>query len=202
MKAFSLFINFFLTFLTYNRRAFYHKGLKMRKLLFSAVVAATLLNAGIYEVDPSSQVGFEIKHLKLTKVEGSFKQFSGTVDYENGALNALDGSVEISSVDTGIQKRDDHLKANDIFDQAKFPQMSFKMTSFANGKMNGDLSIKGVSKPVVFDASIQENGKDLTIIATGTIKRSDFGVVWESNLQDSMVGDELTIKLNLLAKSK
>lgn len=174
----------------------------MRKLLFSVVVAATLLNAGIYEVDPSSQVGFEIKHLKLTKVEGSFKQFSGTVDYENGALNALDGSVEISSVDTGIQKRDDHLKANDIFDQAKFPQMSFKMTSFANGKMNGDLSIKGVSKPVVFDASIQENGNDLTIVATGTIKRSDFGVVWESNLQDSMVGDELTIKLNLLAKSK
>lgn len=177
----------------------------MRKILFSAVVAAALLttaNAKIYEVDASSKVGFEIKHLKLTKVEGNFEKFNGSIDYENGKISALDGAVEISSVNTGIAKRDEHLKANDIFDQAKFPQMTFKMSSFSNGKMSGELSIKGVTKPVVFDTSITENGADLTLVASAVIKRSDFGVVWESNLQDSMVGDELTIKLNLLAKAK
>ena len=177
----------------------------MKKFLLSALAAAALMasaNAASYEVDPSSKIGFSVKHLKLMSVEGSFDKFSGMIDYDAGKITALTGAVEVASVDTQNQKRDDHLKAADIFDQAKFPQMTFKMTEFKDGKMTGDLSIKGTTKSVTFDTTTKMDGNKLLVDATGQVKRSDFGTVWESNLKDSMAGDEVTIKLNLVANPK
>ena len=107
--------------------------------------------------------------------------------------------MEIASVDTANAKRDEHLNAADIFDSKKYPNMTFKMTKFEAGKISGDLTIKGITKPIIFESTETLKDKTLQIQATATIKRSDFGVVWESNLKDSLVGDEVTILLTLIA---
>lgn len=175
----------------------------MKKLLVATAIFGTLsisLFATPYTLDTTkSKVGFEISHLKLTKVEGSFSKFSGNIDYENNAIKALDGNIEVASIDTANQKRDDHLRAPDIFDVAKFPNITFQMTKFKDGKIYGNLTIKEITKEVVLDSQSKISGTMLEINANTTIKRSDFGVVWESNLKDSLVGDEVKLILMLVA---
>lgn len=177
----------------------------MKKFLsisaFVALLGCPLL-AQPYTLDSqNSKVDFQISHLKLTKVDGKFKKFSANIDYDLATkkLNILEGSVEIASVDTANTKRDEHLNAADIFDSKKYPNMTFKMTKFEAGKISGDLTIKGITKPIIFESTETLKDKTLQIQATATIKRSDFGVVWESNLKDSLVGDEVTILLTLIA---
>lgn len=177
----------------------------MKKILsisaFVALFSCPLL-AEPYALDPNnSQVNFEISHLKLTKVDGKFDKFSANIDYDAAkkVLNLLEGSVEIASVDTANAKRDEHLNAADIFDSKKYPNMTFKMTKFETGKIHGDLTIKGITKHIVLQSTETLNGTTLQIKANATIRRSDFDVVWESNLKDSLVGDEVKILLTLTA---
>ncbi len=177
-------------------KKFFSVSLLVAALSFPAFATPYALDAA------NSKVDFSIKHLKLTKVDGAFKEFGGDIDYENGALKALSGSVNVASVDTQNQKRDDHLRAEDIFDVKKYPQMTFAMTQYEVGKIHGNLTIKGITKPVVFESKETLNGNTLEINAKATIKRSDFGVVWESSLKDSLVGDEVEILLNLKANAK
>ncbi|MCH5322053.1 MAG: YceI family protein [Helicobacter sp.] len=178
----------------------------MKKLLsLSALVALLSLPALAvpFTLDTAnSKVDFAIKHLKLTQVDGKFTQFSGTIDFDIDAkqLKVLNGEVEVASVDTDNQKRDDHLRAPDIFDAQKYPKITFTMTKAENNKIYGDLTIRDKTKSITLDAKQIYNNGVLQIEATSKIKRSDFDVVWESNLQDSLVGDDLTIKLNLIAK--
>lgn len=177
----------------------------MKKFLSISALVALLscpLLAQPYVLDPNnSQVNFEISHLKLTKVDGKFDKFSANIDYDTTTkvLNLLEGSVEIASVDTANAKRDEHLNAADIFDSKKYPNMTFKMTKFEAGKIYGDLTIKNTTKPIVLQSTETLNGATLQIQASATIKRSDFGVVWESNLKNSLVGDEVKILLTLTA---
>ncbi|MDE5592296.1 MAG: YceI family protein [Helicobacter sp.] len=151
-----------------------------------------------------SKVDFFIQHLKLSEVHGKFDKFSAVIDYDlkTNRLNVLEGIVDVSSVDTANQKRDDHLRAEDIFHVEQYPNMTFKMTSVTNDKIFGDLMIKGITKPVAFDSVIKSRGNALEITATTKIKRSDFGVVWESSLKDSLVNDDLQIKLTIIANPK
>lgn len=174
----------------------------MKKILISALAAASIFgvaNAADYTIDSDSKVGFSVKHLKLMNVDGSFGKFAGKASYDAGKLSAFEGTVEIASVNTENQKRDDHLRANDIFDAAKYPQMSFKMSEFKEGVIHGNLNVKGKDNHVALSADIKEEGDKLLINATGTVKRSELGVVWEESLKDSMVSDEVTIKLELKA---
>lgn len=174
----------------------------MKKFLISALAAASIFgaaNAADYTISPDSKVAFSVKHLKLMQVEGNFGKFAGKASYADGKLSAFEGTVEIASVNTENQKRDDHLRANDIFDAATHPQMSFKMSDFADGKINGVLNVKGKDHKLSLDAEVNEGNDVLNIKATGTVKRSELGVVWEESLKDSMVSDEVTINLELKA---
>lgn len=180
----------------------------MKKLLtISALVV--FLNLPVlatpYALDTTkSKVDFQIYHLKLSQVHGNFDKFEAIIDYDvsGNKLNILEGSVEVASVDTANEKRDNHLKAEDIFNIKKYPNMTFKMTKFESGKIYGDLTIKGKTEAVVLDSTIKNNGNILEILANTKVKRSDFDVVWESNLRDSLVSDELEIKLTLIASPK
>ncbi|MDD6055556.1 MAG: YceI family protein [Helicobacteraceae bacterium] len=180
----------------------------MKKFLLVSTMAAALGLSAVaapFVVDTAqSKVGFSIKHLKLTQVDGVFEKYDATIDYDtaNKSLSVFEGSVSIDSVNTQNTKRDEHLRANDIFDAKKYPQMSFKMTSYAPGKITGDLTIKGVTKSIILDSKEALDGGILSIDAMAPIKRSDFGVVWEKSLQDSLVSDELTIHLHLKASAK
>jgi len=176
----------------------------MRKmLLISAFMAgfSVFAMADVYELDvANSKVGFEVSHLKLKKVNGTFSDFSGKIDYANGKLEVFEGSVEIKSVDTADKKRDSHLNAPDMFDSATYPNMTFAMTEFSGGKIYGDLTIKDTTKPIAFDAKITEKGSNLTINATTSIKRSEFGISWDNVFKDNAVGDDVEISLVLQAK--
>ena len=175
----------------------------MKKFLISALAAVALFgtaNAADFEVSETSKVAFSVKHLKLLTVDGSFDKFSGKISYDAGKLSALEGSVDVASINTQNGKRDDHLRANDIFDAAKYSTMTFKMSEFKDGKIIGTLNVKGKDHQVALDAKISENAGKPVIAATGVVKRSELGLVWENSLKDSAASDEVTIYLELSAK--
>ncbi len=176
----------------------------LTKICISTSLAASLLagvaSAAAYNLDTAnSSVKFSVSHMKLTKVDGEFKDFSGKIDYDGGKLNVLEGSVAIQSIDTANEKRNAHLNAPDMFDSAKHPHITFKMTDFSGGKIHGDLTIKDTTKHVAFDAKVAENGNKITIDATGAINRSEFGIAWPSVFKDNAVGEEVSIILHLVA---
>jgi polyisoprenoid-binding protein YceI len=147
--------------------------------------------ADTFAVDPvHSSVVFRIKHLNLVHISGRFSQFSGTFafDDKNPANCKLEMEVKIDSIDTANADRDKHLKADDYFDAAKFPTMTFKATSMkpsdeTHYDVTGDLTIHGVTKPVTVKlerlGTIKDprTGKPRTGWETSfTIQRSDFGM--------------------------
>jgi polyisoprenoid-binding protein YceI len=120
----------------------------------------TSIPAGTYNVDPShSNVGFEIKHMGIATVRGAFRKFQGTI-----VDGKLEGTVEVASIDTGEPQRDGHLQAPDMFDVAQFPEISFHSTEVAaDGQqitLAGEITIKGVTKPITLTGELLENGQD------------------------------------------
>ncbi|MEF3192119.1 MAG: YceI family protein [Campylobacterales bacterium] len=185
----------------------------MRHFWMTALVAATLgLYAGEYTLDTThSSVGFSIKHLGISNVKGYFGKFHGSyvLDEKSNILKALKGEVEVASIDTKEPKRDDHLRSADFFDVAKFPKMTFEMTKYQGkgkrGKVFGNLTIKGVTKPVVFYADIGGSAVDpwgnqkSSLSLTGEINRKDFGLNWNKLLETGgfVVGDKVKIIIEL-----
>lgn len=168
--------------------------------------------AGNYALDPMhSSVGFEIPHLVVSTVEGKFKVFEGTVDVQPDFSNSkLNASVDIASLDTGTEKRDDHLKSPDFFDVKKFAKMTFVSSKIKgkpeNFKLEGDLTIRDKTKKVTFDAKYLGAVKDgygnekIAFRATTKINRKDFGLTWSSVVEAGpVVGDEVTIELKIQA---
>jgi polyisoprenoid-binding protein YceI len=129
----------------------------MTKNLIATVLAGLLISSGIasasvYKVDTShSSVSFNVKHMMISTVTGKFSNFSGTYDLENGLFKSLSGDIKADSVDTGIAKRDDHLRSADFFDVANFGDITFVMTGATKTKMTGNLTIHGITKKVVLN---------------------------------------------------
>lgn len=194
----------------------------MRSLLTSFLITLTLTNtssagtasleAGKYNIDPMhSKVGFEVAHLVIATVEGKFKTFSGVIMIDEKFENSrLDAEVDISSIDTSVKDRDDHLKSPDFFDVTKFPKMTFKSTSISGKpesfKLTGDLTLKGKTKKVTFDATYKGTATDAyknikaAFTATTKISRKEFGLNWSKLVEvGPVVGDEITIDLKIQA---
>lgn len=173
----------------------------MKKLLFLALALfGVCAFADTYTINAKdSKIAFEVSHLKLTKVSGKFTDFSGSVDYAGGKISAMEGKIAIASIDTAEKKRDAHLNAPDMFDAAKYPHISYKLSKFENGKLYGNLTIKDTTKEVILDAKVSESGKNLTINADGSLNRSDFGISWNNVFKDNAVGDEVKISLEFKA---
>jgi polyisoprenoid-binding protein YceI len=154
--------------------------------------AITALPTGTYSVDPAhSNVGFEIKHLGIATVRGTFKTFEGSIEVNDDALK-LTGSVEVASVDTHNANRDGHLQSPDFFDAAQFPQITFSATGELTGDdvtLNGEITIKGVSKPITLTGSaVAASDEDpwgnqrVGFEVETTIDRTDFGVSFNQTL--------------------
>lgn len=183
--------------------------MKPTRLLSAA--AALMLTAGAlfaapFEVDPThSSVSFKVRHLMISNVTGKFDTFSGSYDLEGGKLLALTGTIDTASVDTGIEKRDAHLKSADFFDAAKYPKITFKMTKFDGDKVTGDLTMHGVTRSVTLDADVSGTIKDpwgltrSSVSLEGKLKRSDFGLTYNQALEAGgvAVGDEIKIAVEL-----
>ena len=172
--------------------------------------------AAVYDVDlDHSTVSFKIRHL-FSKVEGRFQKFQGTFEYEPGKPETwkTSGTIDTSSVNTNVEKRDAHLKSADFFDVEKFPTIEFKSVKVtevneAEGWVKGEglITIHGVEKPIILEAKLHGEGKDpwgntrLGFTATTLINRTDFGLGWNKVLETGkmLVGEEVEIIIEVEA---
>jgi polyisoprenoid-binding protein YceI len=155
-----------------------------------------------FSLNPANTtIQFRVKNMGIMNVKGSFEKFTGTVDMDEAdiAKSRVDVSIETASISTGIDKRDNHLRSADFFDSVKYPTMKFAVTGIEKAGLDkllltGNLTIKGVTKPVVLTvvAQAKESRNDFVraASATATINRQDFGVSY-----GAVVGDEVFITI-------
>jgi len=159
-------------------------------------------------IDPShSEIQFKVKHLMISTVTGSFKEFGAEVELEGDDLNNALVSfwANTDSIFTNDEKRDGHLRSGDFFDSEKFPKLSFKSTRFEGSgstwKLTGDLTIKDVTRPVTLDVEWSGQAKDpwgntkAGLNLSGTLDRKAFGLTWNAALEAGgvLVSDEVRI---------
>jgi polyisoprenoid-binding protein YceI len=159
-------------------------------------------------LDPMhSEVQFKVKHLVISTVTGSFKSFSGEVSAQGDTFEGaeVDFSLEVSSIDTNQEMRDTHLKSAEFFDTEKYPNITFKSTSFTGEKLTGNLTIKDVTKPVTLDVEFGGSATDFYgnlkagFEVTGKINRKDFGLTWDGITEAGaiVVGEEVKLIFNV-----
>ncbi len=166
-----------------------------------------------YHIDPAhSSVGFSVRHLMITRVNGVFEKFSGSMIYDPASpeKTTAEATIDAASINTHVPDRDKHLRSPEFFDVAKFPQLTFKSKRVVRAggrlRMVGDLTIHGVAKEVTLDvespsSELKDPHGNLKIGLSGTtqIDRRDFGLTWNAVIESGgvLVGHEVTITLDL-----
>jgi polyisoprenoid-binding protein YceI len=191
----------------------------MKHLLasISTIVALSLpamAFATIWNIDPDhSNVGFKVRHLMISNVKGNFEKHTGVVDINDKDItkSKVEVSIDTASINTNVQKRDEHLRSAEFFDVTKYPTMTFvskKVAKAGKGKLKvtGDLTLHGITKQVVLDVEgpTAESKDPWGVIRRGAVastkvNRKDFGLVWNKTLETGGValGDEVTINLEI-----
>ena len=166
-----------------------------------------------WQIDSAhSRVQFSVRHMMISTVRGRFNTFSGTVEFDedNPTSSSVDVVIDVASIDTREQQRDDHLRSPDFFDAANFPDMTFKskrieQTGEKSGRMIGDLTIKDITKEVTLDVEYAGQAKSpwgttsAGFAASGSIDRKDFGLNWNQVLETGgiLVGDAIKIDIEV-----
>lgn len=174
----------------------------------------TTVDVPTYTVDEAhSSVGFRVRHLGITNVHGQFGEFDSYVHVDPDDLSTLEASAEIrvASIDTGVEKRDGHLKSGDFFDAETYPTMTFRSTEVRNVEGNrfdlvGDLTIRGTTREVVLDGTFvgsatMGESRRIAIEASTTINRFDYGLKWDAvtELGGLIVSEDVRIELEIQA---
>ena len=170
-----------------------------------------------YEVDPShTQVMFKVRHMGISTVTGRFNRFAGTFAYdpENPAASWVTATIDAASIDTDNDRRDNHLRSADFFAADSHPTLTFQSTRVEPAgegrlKVAGDLSIRGVTKPVVLDvvlegAAVGQGGRPMTgWTAEASIDRMDYGLRWNRLTEAGgwVVADQVRILLEVEARA-
>ena len=166
---------------------------------------------GSFAVDPAhSSVGFEVKHLGIATVRGRFTVVSGTL--AAGGAPLLEGTVDLTSATTDDEQRDGHLASPDFFDVERFPQATFRSTSFeqlGDGALRvvGDLTLKGVTREIELTGSVAGPAADpwgnerIGLELAGVVDRNDFGVKWNAPLPGGgyLLPDDVRIVVDVSA---
>lgn len=181
-------------------------------ILFAALfLSGSAMAAEKWEIDKShSEVGFSVKHMVITTVTGKFHEFDGTVmfDANDPTQSMVEGTVKVSSIDTGNERRDGHLKSADFFDAEKYPEITFKTKKIMK-KGDGyvaisDLTMRGVTREVEMAFNILGKVDDpwgntrVGLEASTTVKRLDYGISWNNKLDNGavVVSDDVKIMIN------
>lgn len=170
-----------------------------------------------YELDAThSSAGFRVRHL-VGKVPGNFEKFTMTLDIneKNFSASTVHATLDASSINTHVAKRDDHLRSADFFDVATFPHIIFtttKITDVTEGsfKLHGDFSMHGITKPIILNVERggvvkgPRGGKHIGFSASGKINRKDYGLTWNKVMEAGtlLVGEEVEIFLEIEAVEK
>lgn len=169
--------------------------------------------AGTWTIDPAhTEVGFSVRHLAISKVKGKFEKFTGTfVTAENPLDSSVKATVEVASINTNQPDRDGHLRTGDFFAAEEHPEFTFVSTGVrqvgGDFKVDGDLTLRGVTKPVTFDFEFGGFGADGSgaykagFTATTVVKREEFGIQWNAPLETGglLLGSDVTITLDVQA---
>lgn len=168
-----------------------------------------------WEIDPvHSTIGFSVKHMMVATVRGRFGSVRGTIELDPAAPEQARGEVVIdaASVDTNVLMRDNHLRSPDFFEAERHPHLTYHVTrvhrvSAGRFRVEGALTIRGVTRPVTLDAELSDvfvdpkRGTRIGISATGWIDRTDFGLRWNQSLEAGgvLVGDRVRLEVEIAA---
>jgi polyisoprenoid-binding protein YceI len=168
-----------------------------------------------WALDPAhSSVDFSVRHMMIAKVKGSFNSFNATIEADPSDLTTanIEFTVDLASIDTRNEDRDNHLRSADFFDVENNPTMTFTATSIVKTDegeydVTGDLTLRGVTRPETFVVTYEGTGKDpwgnekVGFNAEGKIKRSEYGLTWNAALETGgvLVGDEIKVSLEIQA---
>ncbi len=178
------------------------------------LVIPAIAGAVTYQMDPvHSNIQFKIRHLTVSNVTGTFNKIKGsaTMEGEDPSTLKVDVTIEAASVDTGNEKRDQHLRTPDFLDVAKYPTITFVSKKVMKGdpgklKITGDLTIHGVTREITVDlegptSEVKDpwGGFRRGATATARIDRRDFGITWNTALDSGgmLVGNEVTIYVDV-----
>jgi polyisoprenoid-binding protein YceI len=187
--------------------------MRSRFLMPALLLLSSVAHAAPWAVDPAhSKVGFSVRHMMVTSVEGRFHDVKAAVDLDEADLtkSKIELTIAAGSIDTENADRDRHLKSPDFFDVAKFPNLTFKATKIAKAgtgkfKVTGDLTIRDVTKPVTLDVVVTDPvtnpwGKQVRgVEVKGKVDRRAFGLNWNKSLDKGgvLVGDEVTLAVSV-----
>ncbi|MDR6772190.1 YceI family protein [Azospirillum sp. BE72] len=182
--------------------------------LFVATAAGTLTPAFAapvsYKIDPAhTAVAFVVNHIGFSNVIGRFNTVGGDISFDKDAVekSSVTVTIDSASIDTNHAKRDEHLRSPDFFNAKEFPKLTFKSTRIEKtgdktGKLHGDLTMLGVTKPVVLDITFNKDGvspasklETAGFSARGTVKRTDFGMKYGA----PAVGDDIQLLIEIEA---
>ncbi len=191
----------------------------MKKTLFAAALfvatAAGALTPAFaapvsYKIDPAhTAVAFVVNHIGFSNVIGRFNTVGGDISFDKDAVekSTVTVTIDSASIDTNHAKRDEHLRSPDFFNAKEFPKLTFKSTRIEKtgdktGKLHGDLTMLGVTKPVVLDITFNKDGvspasklETAGFSARGTVKRTDFGMKYGA----PAVGDDIQLLIEIEA---
>lgn len=183
--------------------------LRNLSLLALALTVFPVNAADTYNIDPAhSTVGFAVTHMLINTVHGKFNEFAGTVALEGNQLKEASGTIQTKTIDTGIERRDNHLRSPDFFDAAKFPTITFQSKRAEkqgnNTVLVGDFTMHGVTKEVALPVTIKGPIKDpwgnsrIGLQARAKLNRRDYGLNYNQALEAGglVVANEIELEIN------
>ncbi|MBY0490333.1 MAG: YceI family protein [Gemmatimonadaceae bacterium] len=166
----------------------------------------------LWHFDPAhSQIQFSVKHMGISTVRGTFQAFTGEIDEQDGQVKTVSVDIDVASLSTANEQRDGHLKSPDFFDVATYPTARFVLTQFTRAgddvTATGDLTIRGVTKPVTLKGEIGGPAKDpwgnekVSAVLETKISRKEFGLTWNVALEAGgvLVSDEVKLHIDVQA---
>ncbi|MDZ7675662.1 MAG: YceI family protein [Acidimicrobiales bacterium] len=185
----------------------------MTDTLTRTAAGTTVPEAGRYTIDPShSSADFQVRHLGLSKVRGGFESFSGTVVVDDDpAQSSVEVSLDAASFTTGNEDRDGHVKSADFLAVEQYPALTYRSTGVRQDgddwKVDGELTVRGVSRPVTLDVEFEGAGEDpwgngrIAFSAETEIDRDEWGINWNQTLETGgvLVGKTVKIEIDVQA---
>lgn len=191
---------------------------RLASIAVALLLSSSAIAADTYKIDPAhTTITFSVRHLGINSVKGQFKEFAGSIVVENKTIKEATGTIQVKSVDTGVQQRDDHLRTADFFDVTNYPTITFqtkrikKMPVFARHKLPdgritilADFTMHGVTKELRLPARVTGPAKDpwgnirIGLEAKTKLKRKDYGINFHQVLETGalLVGEEVELEIN------
>ena len=183
------------------------------KIILSLIAGAFLVfpcayAADNYKIDPAhTSLTFSVRHMGISNVKGHFDEFAGSIVLDNGSIKEANGTIQVKSINTGVQQRDDHLRTPDFFDAAGYPVITVRPGALKKGGgtiLIADFTMRGVTKelrlPVKFSGPVKDPQGNIRIglEARTNLNRKDYGINFDAALETGtlLVGEEVTLEID------